>query len=171
MDVKEFEERMYKLLPQISSKAMENFQNYATELGRDDVIPASEFFMETYVELDLVKKHYGEEIAQKLFDLGESFTLNPFEIRGAANHLQNGTEVEKIKELALDGDCDYTEQERKESEKAKTEFKRNNPHPNKKLSVDEQLKATKKKADEINKINAQKKGNKSSKDKTDTVLE
>lgn len=113
----EFENRMTVLLPGTDPEAMKKLLVYAEELDRDSTCPQSEFFKKTFVEFGLVKQHYGHEIANRLINLAKIFTLNPHEIRGAANLLIDGIEPEKIEQMAIDGLCDLcdrTEQENQE---------------------------------------------------------
>ena len=57
-----------------------------------------------------------------MFNLSKTHCLNPFEVRGAANFLRDGVELEKISQLSIDGECDRTAQEWQESENAMQEF-------------------------------------------------
>ena len=125
MDAGEFESRMTALLPGIDPEAMKNLLSYANELDQERVCSKDEFFKRTYVEFRLVKQHFEQEFAIKLFDLAKTFTLNPFEVRGEANLLRGGVELEKIGQMAVDGNCDRTEQERQESDDTMEAFEKN----------------------------------------------
>lgn len=125
MDTQEFESSMNALLPGLNPEAMKILISYAEELDRDGTEPKEVFFKETYVEYYLVNQHYGKEIAQQLFDLSETFTLNPFEIRGAAIHLRDGVNCEKIAQMAIDGLCEREGLEWQESSDALKAFEEN----------------------------------------------
>lgn len=118
MGESEFEKLMYGLFPNASPAAMVNWIKYANELEENDLRTKAEFFLELFVEFDLVKQHHGESVALLLFNHAESFTLNPFEVRGAANHILDGKHISEIDKLAIDGECDLAGQEWGESEQA-----------------------------------------------------
>ena len=122
MDEQEFKRRMTALLPGVDSKAVQNLIRYAGELDKDNVCSKDNFFRETYVEFTLIKNNYEPEILRKLFDVCETFDISPFEIRGAANHLRDGTESEKIGFMAVEGYCERTEEEFQESKEALAVF-------------------------------------------------
>lgn len=122
MGAAEFEKLMYGLLPDASLTAMMNWKGYAGTLEANGTHTKAEFFLEMFIEFDLVKQHYGEKIAMKLFDYAEHFTLNPFEVRGAANHLRDGKHISEIADLTVEGVCDRTSQEWNESEQATRAF-------------------------------------------------
>ncbi|MCL2402244.1 MAG: hypothetical protein FWC90_06335, partial [Oscillospiraceae bacterium] len=102
----EFENKMAELLPNADVEGIRKLITYAKELEESGTTTKSEFFNDTFVELYLVTQGYGEETAGQILDVCKSFALNPFEIRGAAHHLQNGVEQSKIGQLAADGACD-----------------------------------------------------------------
>lgn len=122
MTEQEFKQNMEELLPGLSEKALESWITYARELEADEVAAAQEFFDQTFVELDLVRQHQGSEIARQLFDHGEHFTLNPFELRGAATLAAAGMSMELICQQAVENGCDCTEAEREESAAALARF-------------------------------------------------
>jgi len=122
MTEQKFRENMEELLPGLSEKAMESWMAYARELDADGVIEAQEFFDKTFVELDLIRQHQGSEIARRLFDYGEHFTLNPFELRGAASLAAQGASMESICQRAVEDGCDCTLEESEESKAALARF-------------------------------------------------
>lgn len=121
MDVKEFKTRIQGLFPGADWDALRKWRFYAQELDRDGTCSATEFFGELYVEFALVKQYDGEEIARELFDAGQHFTFNPFEVRGAARLLKEGMAMEDVIQKAMDGFCDRTPQEYLQTEKYKLE--------------------------------------------------
>lgn len=127
MQEDEFEKRMAELLPNCNPAVMPKWISYANSLDFDNVHPASQFFLEMFVEFTLVKQHYGEQIALQLFNLADENCLNPFEVRGAANLLKDGTEISKVFNLAIEGECDRTSLEWQESEQAIKAFLSEHP--------------------------------------------
>ena len=87
MRKEEFESRIRELLPDVSEKAMDHTASYAEELEREAEECAESLYDAFYVELALVKRDHGAEIAKAIFDCGEHFTFNFFELRGAAHRL------------------------------------------------------------------------------------
>jgi len=130
MDAIEFKTRMLEMLPGADPAAMQNWISYAAELEQEDIYPSEDyvdsddFFEEVYVEFGLVKKHDGHDIARQLFNTSLSFSLNPFEIRGAARLLKGGTAAADICQKAIDGRCERTERELLESDNALDELEK-----------------------------------------------
>jgi len=122
MTEQQFRENMEELLPGLSEKAMECWIAYARELDADGVIEAQEFFDMTFVESDLIRQHQGSEIARRLFDYGEHFILNPFDLRGAASLAAQGSSMESICQCAVQDGCDCTLEEFEESRAALAKF-------------------------------------------------
>ena len=85
MTNQEFRLKMRDLLPGCSEPAMESWTKYARHLDTEDMIFEADFYDEIYVNLSLIKQHQGEQIARELFDYGEKFTFNSFELRGEAD--------------------------------------------------------------------------------------
>jgi len=125
MNTQEFESRMAALLPGLDPEAMKILVSYAVELDRDEIEQKEVFFKETYVEYYIANHHYGQELARQLFGMSKTFTLNPFEIRGAAKYLRDGLETEEISQKARDGLCDRFGQEWQESKDAMKAFEEN----------------------------------------------
>lgn len=114
MQREEFESRVRDLLPKVTDKAMAAWTRYAEELDQDGVEPEADHYDENYVELTLVKQHYGEEITTQLFNHGEHFTFNYFELRGAARRLADGWTLAGIEKYTLENGCDATQEEHEE---------------------------------------------------------
>lgn len=110
----EFESRVRALLPEVTDKAMAAWTRYAEELDQDGVELETDHYDENYVELTLVKQHYGEEITTQLFNYGEHFTFNYFELRGAARRLADGWTLAGIEAYTLENGCDATQEEHEE---------------------------------------------------------
>lgn len=91
-------------------------------LEREGDYSQEEYFIETYVEFVLITRQYGPEIPLRLLDVCKTFSLNPCELRGAANHLRYGVAPERIGPLALDGKCERTEREALEFDEAMDAF-------------------------------------------------
>lgn len=117
-----FESRIRELLPEASDAALKKWVEYAQELDRDGTEHETDFYDSTYVELSLIKRRQGLQTATELFNYGEHFTFNPFELRGAASLLTEGWPLEKIQAYAVENGCDPTEAEYEESAKALLSF-------------------------------------------------
>lgn len=123
MQKEQFESMVRELLPTVTDRAMSTWTEYAQSLDHDEVESASHFFDATYVELMLIKQHQGEDIAARLFNYGEQFTFNYFELRGAASMLTDGWSLDEISQYAVINGCDPSEDEFEESKKALQAFK------------------------------------------------
>lgn len=106
MTREDFERRLRNLLPDVSDQAMKNWLEYAGALDRDGTETESEIFDRSYVELALIKRHQGAETAAALFNYGEKFVFNYFELRGAARLLTEGWPLERISGYAVENGCD-----------------------------------------------------------------
>lgn len=122
MRKEQFESRMRELLPKASDAALKRWTEYAQELDQDGTEPEANFYDSTYVELTLIKQHQGVQAATALFNYGEHFTFNPFELRGAASPLNDGWPLDKIQAYAVENGCDPTEAEYEESQVALQAF-------------------------------------------------
>ena len=129
MQREEFESRVLDLLPKATDKAMAAWTRYAEELDQDGVEPEADHYDENYVELSLVKQHYGEEITTQLFNYGEHFTFNYFELRGAARRLADGWSLADIEAYTLENGCDATPEEHEEFVKTLRAFRRSEQEP------------------------------------------
>lgn len=111
MDREEFLRCIAELLEVPDSEATEKWLQYAEELNQAGTESKGNFFDEMCGELHLIKGQYGLDIAQQLYRCGRTFTFAPFELRTAAEHLEAGVSIEKVVQMALDGDF-YTTPER-----------------------------------------------------------
>lgn len=123
MDAGEFQNKMAALLGSFNKESMQSLMSYAEELDQDGICEPDAFFTLTFVEFYLVTRDYGSELSQRLLDVYKTFALNPFELRGAAHHLNGGAGAERISQLAIDGKCDRSSMEWKQSDEVLTDFK------------------------------------------------
>ena len=118
MDEQEFRNSMSTLLSNPDSEAINNLISYADELTFSGVATESEYFKNTFVEFVLVTQNYNKETVEKLLEVCKMVALAPHEIRGAANYLKNGTEPQNTMDMVIDGKCDRTPEEYRESKEA-----------------------------------------------------
>ena len=118
MNKEQFETRIKELLPQTTEQALNAWTEYIQSLEEDEIDPASYLFDCSYVELSLIKQHQGEEVATQLFNYGEHFVFNYFELRGAASKLAEGWALDKICSYTVKNGCDATQEEDEESRAA-----------------------------------------------------
>ena len=124
----EFESRIRELLPGASETALDHTVSYAEELEREAEECAESLYDAFYVELALVKRDHGAEIAKALFDCGEHFTFNFFELRGAARLLTNGWSLEQVEAYTVENGCDAAPEEAIESRSALRAFQNGDPN-------------------------------------------
>lgn len=98
MQKNEFEVMVKELLPDVTAQAMEKWTQYAQELEQDGTEKQSDLYDAAYVELRLIKEYQGEPTATSLFNYGEQFVFNYFELRGAAAKLTEGWTLEQDEE-------------------------------------------------------------------------
>ena len=122
----EFESRIRELLPDVSEKAMDRTISYIEELDQETEECAESLYDAFYVELALVKRDHGTEIAGALFDYGENFTFNFFELRGAAQLLAQGWPLDRIEAYTVENGCDAAPEETVESRSALHAFQNGN---------------------------------------------
>lgn len=128
MQRNEFEAMVKELLPDVTEQAMEKWTQYAQELEQDGTEKASDLYDAAYVELHLIKDHQGEPTAESLFNYGEQFMFNYFELRGAAAKLTEGWTLEQIRDYTIENDCDPTGEEYRESVQALQAFRDQQAH-------------------------------------------
>ena len=128
MQRNEFEAMVKELLPDVTEQAMEKWTQYAQELEQDGTEKASDLYDAAYVELHLIKDHQGEPTAESLFNYGEQFMFNYFELRGAAAKLTEGWTLEQIRDYTIENDCDPTGEEYRESVQALQAFRDQQEH-------------------------------------------
>ena len=124
MKKEQFESRIRGLLPEVTDEAVTAWTRYAEELDQDEVEAEDLFYDENYIELSLVKQHYGEEITTRLFNYGTQFTFNYFELRGAARKLADSWPLEDIAKYTLENGSSATVEEHEEFAATLREFQK-----------------------------------------------
>ena len=137
MQKEQFEARIKELLPNTTEQAMNNWEDYAQYLHEEEEETSDFFYDAVYVELCLIKQHQGEQTATSLFNYGEHFVFNYFELRGAAALLTDGWALDKIRDYLIDNDCAPTQEEFEESQNALRDFRKSEGHPEEKLLKDD----------------------------------
>ena len=128
MQRNEFEAMVKELLSDVTAQAMEKLTQYAQELEQDGTEKACDLYDAAYVELRLIKEHQGEPTAASLFNYGEQFVFNYFELRGAAAKLTEGWTLEQIRDYTIENGCDPTDEEYRESAQALQAFHSQQEH-------------------------------------------
>ena len=123
MQKNEFEAMVKELLPDVTEQAMEKWTQYAQELEKDGTEKECDLYDAAYVELWFIKEHQGEPTATRLFNYGEQFVFNYFELRGAAAKLTAGWPLEQIRDYTIENGCDPTGEEYRESVQALQAFR------------------------------------------------
>jgi len=95
----EFLKLMGDLLPDYSTKTMENWINYAESdrlmLGTYAITSAPEIYTTIYAEFDLITHKYGSDIALKLFNLAENaFGVNHTQLHEIARDLKKESDID-----------------------------------------------------------------------------
>lgn len=137
MQKEQFETRIKELLPNMTEQAMDKWEDYAQYLLEEEEETSDFFYDAVYVELCLIKQHQGEQTATSLFNYGEHFVFNYFELRGAAALLTDGWALDKIRDFVIKSDCDPTQEEYEESQKALRDFRKSEGHPEEKWLKDD----------------------------------
>lgn len=104
MGKEEFQACIMELLGETDSAATEAWLQYAEDLDQAGAETKAVFFDEICGELQAIKGEFGLDIARQLYNYGQTFTFNPFELRTAAEHLHIGISMEKNIAQALEGD-------------------------------------------------------------------
>ena len=136
MQKNEFETMVKELLPNATEQAIEKWTQYEQEqeqeqeqeLEQDGTEKQSDLYDAAYVELQLIKEHQGEAVAASLFNYGEQFVFNYFELRGAAAKLTEGWTLEQIRDYTIENGCDPTDEEYRESAQALQAFRSQQEH-------------------------------------------
>ncbi len=139
MRKEQFENRIRSLLPKVADDALTAWTTYADEIVQEGVETAADFYDKNYVELSLIKRHYGEEIPTRLFNYGEHFTFNYFDLRGAATRLAAGWSLEEIEKGSIKDGCDATQEEYEEFTAALRAFQESEQAPPDKGMTKDQL--------------------------------
>ena len=137
MQKEQFETWIKELLPNMTEQAMDKWEDYAQYLLEEEEETSDFFYDAVYVELCLIKQHQGEQTATSLFNYGEHFVLNYFELRGAAALLTDGWALDKIRDFVIKSDCDPTQEEYEESQNALRDFRKSEGHPEEKWLKDD----------------------------------
>ncbi len=137
MQKEQFETRIKELLPNMTEQAMDKWEDYAQYLLEEEEETSDFFYDAVYVELCLIKQHQGEQTATSLFNYGEHFVFNYFELRGAAALLTDGWALDKIRDFVIKSDCDPTQEEYEESQNALRDFRKLEGHPEEKWLKDD----------------------------------
>ena len=137
MQKEQFETRIKELLPNMTEQAMDKWEDYAQYLVEEEEETSDFFYDAVYVELCLIKQHQGEQTATSLFNYGEHFVFNYFELRGAAALLTDGWALDKIRDYVIKSDCDPTQEEYEESQNALRDFRKLEGHPEEKWLKDD----------------------------------
>lgn len=137
MQKEQFETRIKELLPNMTEQAMDKWEDYAQYLLEEEEETSDFFYDAVYVELCLIKQHQGEQTATSLFNYGEHFVFNYFELRGAAALLTDGWALDKIRDFVIKSDCDLTQEEYEESQNALRDFRKSEGHPEEKWLKDD----------------------------------
>ncbi len=137
MQNEQFETRIKELLPNMTEQAMDKWEDYAQYLLEEEEETSDFFYDAVYVELCLIKQHQGEQTATSLFNYGEHFVFNYFELRGAAALLTDGWTLDKIRDFVIKSDCDPTQEEYEESQNALRDFRKSEGHPEEKWLKDD----------------------------------
>ena len=137
MQKEQFEARIKELLPNTTEQAMDKWDDYAQYLLEEEEETSDFFYDAVYVELCLIKQHQGEQTATSLFNYGEHFVFNYFELRGAAALLTDGWALDKIRDFVIKSDCDPTQEEYEESQNALRDFRKSEGHPEEKWLKDD----------------------------------
>ena len=137
MQKEQFETRVKELLPNMTGQAMDKWEDYAQYLLEEEEETSDFFYDAVYVELCLIKQHQGEQTATSLFNYGEHFVFNYFELRGAAALLTDGWALDKIRDFVIKSDCDPTQEEYEESQNALRDFRKSEGHPEEKWLKDD----------------------------------
>lgn len=137
MQKEQFEARIKELLPNMTEQAMDKWEDYAQYLVEEEEETSDFFYDAVYVELCLIKQHQGEQTATSLFNYGEHFVFNYFELRGAAALLTDGWALDKICDYVIKSDCDPTQEEYEESQNALRDFRKSEGYPEEKWLKDD----------------------------------
>lgn len=137
MQKEQFEARIKELLPNTTEQAMDKWEDYAQYLLEEEEETSDFFYDAVYVELCLIKQHQGEQTATSLFNYGEHFVFNYFELRGAAALLTYGWALDKIRDYVIKSDCDPTQEEYEESQNALRDFRKSEGYPEEKWLKDD----------------------------------
>ena len=132
MQREEFETRIRELLPGSSEIALATVTTYAEEpdeLAIELSDGAGHFYDAGYVNLALVRRDYGEDIAQSIFNHGERYLFYPSELRAVARLVASGSSMEQIMDCIETFGCVVTNAESAESQEILSRFQNGERNP------------------------------------------
>ncbi len=113
MPIEEFTQRLKCIMPdgdsEISTwvtwaKELEQMDSSDYELPKGSYKTQEEFLHDLYKRIKKICKSYGQEVAVKVISMaGISFCLFPWELKQAAIHLSNGSDLQEIQRLSEEG--------------------------------------------------------------------
>ena len=106
MNKETFEKTIQDMLRNPEPAATKAWLQYSEELEQDGICDAADFRRVMCQELMALRKDFGPEITEQLYNGGKEFTWNPFELRGAAGFLKQGFTIAETSEKVLAGLCD-----------------------------------------------------------------
>ena len=96
MDHEKFCEAMTELLPNISSEALDAWEAFISDMNAGEKTEAFIMRGELYAEMLLISQEYGDELATALFNMGERYVINTFELPGAAEMMASGASEREV---------------------------------------------------------------------------
>lgn len=96
MDHTQLRETMTELLPDISSEALDAWEKFISDMNAGDEAEVRIMRSELCAEMRLIRQDYGEELATRLFNMGEQYPINIFELPGAAEMMSCGASEDEI---------------------------------------------------------------------------
>jgi hypothetical protein len=107
MTADEFERRIAELLPEYDRSVLQSYIKYGEELakgeGCDDVDRDLTYLEDLCTEFAAVKQTFDTDIALQTFRISAITMLNSFEVKRAAQFLQNGCSGEQTVHFILYG--------------------------------------------------------------------
>ena len=95
---------MRELLPDASAEALNAWEAFVADLCGGSASAEAQMRGELCAELLLIREQYGRDLAVRLFNMGERYAVNTFELPGAAELLSNGaSEAEAFEEITRCG--------------------------------------------------------------------
>ena len=91
---------MRELLPRVSAEALSAWEAFVVDMCCGSASAEAQMRGELCAEMLIVREQYGSELAVRLFNMGERYVVNTFELPGAAELLSNGaSEAETFEEI------------------------------------------------------------------------
>lgn len=93
-----------ELLPKVTKEAIISWADFIADMNFGDPQGKLRMCRELYAEILLIQQNYGNELATSLFNMGERYPLNTFELSGAAEKMDSGkTEKDIYEEISSFG--------------------------------------------------------------------